>query len=184
MDSAWTRPRPTNRYSFHLRLDSNRWAHASAANGFLAVGARTVLGTLLPVDALSAASFAARLVYRLADFLPAALKDYGRAIRWTEVVGGMLRMQAVTDILHGLVKDSTLAKNEFERCAIIGNNAINSLKADWLQHVVKAVSEIGACTERTVREKVRSLIPLSDAIRYVQLGNPGEPSHRRRATPR
>lgn len=147
-------------------------SHASVANGFLAIGTRTVLGTLLPVNALSAASFAARLVYRLADFLPAALKDYGRALRWTEVVGGMLRMQAVTDILHGLIQESILAEDEFERCAMIGNDAINSLKSDWLQRLVKAVSERAVHTEETILAKIRSLIPLSDAIRYVQVGNP------------
>ena len=75
-------------------------SHATPANGFLFLGAQSVIAALLPIDATRAAVFAARFIYRLSDFLPAALRYYGRSLRWPEVVTGMMRMQLVTDIIR------------------------------------------------------------------------------------
>lgn len=54
-------------------------SHATVGNGFLSLGARTVLATLLPVGGFSSTGFIARLIYRIADFLPAALRGKARA---------------------------------------------------------------------------------------------------------
>ena len=55
-------------------------SHATVGNGFLVLGARTVLATLLPVNAYQAALFVARLIYRLADFIDAALSSKRRVL--------------------------------------------------------------------------------------------------------
>ena len=62
--------------------------HATVANGFIALGARAVLASVFPLFAPTAATFAARLIYRLADFLAPAIRMFDRALTWTEVVSG------------------------------------------------------------------------------------------------
>ena len=64
-------------------------SHATVGNGFLFLGAVTVVASLLPLGGFSSAEFIARLVYRLADFIPAALLDQKRVLNWTELVSGM-----------------------------------------------------------------------------------------------
>lgn len=76
--------------------------HATVANGFLMLGTRSVIGSVFPLQATHAAVFTARLLYRVSEFIPAAVKMFGRSITWLEVVSGMLRRQALTDILNHL----------------------------------------------------------------------------------
>src|SRR5262249_29762220 len=89
-------------------------SQATVGNGFLAIGVRTVLATLLPVGGVSSAVFIARLLYRIADFLPAALQAKGRTLSWTEVMSGMLRMLLASEIISELVeaKDGDFSKRE------------------------------------------------------------------------
>lgn len=78
--------------------------HASTANGFLSIGARAVLGSVFPIDAEDAASFVARLLYRIAKFIPSAQKQFNRSLTWMEIMGGMIRMQLLTDFCRLLKK--------------------------------------------------------------------------------
>jgi CHAT domain len=78
-------------------------SHATVGNGFLFLGARTVLATLLPVNGFQSASFVARLIYRLADFIPAALSSRKRVLNWTEIISGMLRMTFASEVLDELI---------------------------------------------------------------------------------
>lgn len=152
-----------------LAIDAS---HASAANGFIAIGARTVLGTLLPIDARPAASFIGRLLHRLAEYLPNAISTFGRALRWTEIISGMLRMQLLTDLLAPFVDDGTMSEERMRALHARGNHAINLLDPDWYDVVVDAVSAETGMNIVDVRARFRDAIATSDAVRYVQLGNP------------
>jgi hypothetical protein len=147
-------------------------SHASAANGFLAIGARTVLGTLLPLDARAAASFIARLLHRLADYLPSAIETFGRAIRWTEIISGMLRMQLLTDLLNPFVDDHSISVKQMRKIHASGNAAINLLDPEWFEDLINAVAVETGIDIRDVRTRFRNAIATSEAIRYVQLGSP------------
>lgn len=147
-------------------------SHATTTNGFLTLGARTVLGTLLPITAPNAATFIARLIYRLADFVPAAIKVYGRALQWSEIVGGMLRRQFVTDIVRALVQANHLDDAQSEEIQRIGGWQIECKNKDWLDDVIEAVADLSALSHDNVRSYVQATLPLSETIRYVQIGNP------------
>jgi hypothetical protein len=147
-------------------------SHASAANGFLSCGARTVLGTLLPIDARAAAIFLARLMYRLADYLPSAIRTFGRAIRWTEIISGMLRMQLLTDLLQTFVDDGRMTEEQMAKVHERGNHYINLLDPDWFEAAIAACAEETALDADLVRTRFKQAIATSDAIRYVQLGSP------------
>ncbi|UWR73179.1 CHAT domain-containing protein [Phaeobacter inhibens] len=141
--------------------------HATVANGFLALGATSVLGTFLPVGGFSSAVFVARLMHRLAEYIPAMLKAVEHPLSWLEVIAGMLRMTVATEIInelagvHGAIQTRQKA-----------NIDINSRRTDWFERLVQnLVSETGDEPAR-VRKKALAAIARSDAIRYTHLGNP------------
>ncbi len=147
-------------------------SHATTANAFIALGARAVLGTLLPINAPRAAIFVARLLYRLADFLPAALAVRGRAVVWSEVIGGMLRMQLITDLLRPYLARNLLTREAYEHIHAAGNMAINTHRPDWFEFVAGLTAERVSLSPGQVPDDFRARLPFSDTIRYIQIGNP------------
>ena len=147
-------------------------SHATAANAFLAAGSRAVLGTLLPINADRAAIFVARLLLRIAEFLPAAPSTRGAAVQWSEVIGGILRMQLLTDLLQPHILSRKLTQEDYDDIHFQGNVAINSLRPDWLDLVASLTAERLRSTRDVVLDEFRARLPVSDAIRYVHMGNP------------
>lgn len=147
-------------------------SHATTANAFLAAGARAVLGTLLPIDARRAAVFLARLLYRIVDFLPTAIEARAAAVQWSEVVGGLLRMQLLTDLLRPYLADGRLARPDYEHIHSKGNMEINKRHADWFDVVAELTAQRLSSPLDQVHNEFRDRIVLSDTIRYIQLGNP------------
>jgi hypothetical protein len=150
-------------------------SHGSVAMAAFNLGARAVLGTLLPINGISAGVFNARLALRIEQFVPLAL----RAVRpgpltWRAVVSGMLRMSHTVEVLRQLANQGVLklSADEIARVQLAANLAINQLQADWYSVFE---SELAACVNETV-EHVRELISkhagLTDAMKYVHLGNP------------
>jgi len=149
--------------------------HATVGNGFLVLGATTVLATMLPIGGLGAAMFIARFIFRLEEFLPAALSAMQRALSWTEVVSGMLRMTLVSEVLDevvGLPYAEARATEEMHKLQTRANMWINCRDDDWYDRFLCEL----ACLQDTDEEKLRSrasrVIARSESIRYVQLGNP------------
>ena len=147
-------------------------SHATTANGFLTLGARSVLGTLLPIDARRAAVFIGRLLFRLVEFLPTMLADRGQAVVWSEVVGGMLRMQLLSDLLRPCLAKNLFSFDDYKEIHTAGNIAINTRRSDWFELVVGMVAERGSLLPNQVRGHFRAVLPFSDTIRYIQIGNP------------
>jgi hypothetical protein len=148
-------------------------SHATVGNGFLALGAQTVLATLLPVGGFASASFIARLVYRIADFIPAALKARRRSLNWTEVVSGMLRMLLASEVLDALI--GTPADEDAPRwkLQVETNTDINSNQDDhWFDNLLAKIAEHRKQDLAVVEAKVQAIIARAEATRYVQLGNP------------
>jgi hypothetical protein len=75
---------------------------SSVASGFLMMGARSVLGTIVPIDGLKAAILIARFIFRFTDFVP-YLKTM---ISWSQIVSGMFRRSYVTDVLRAMESGS------------------------------------------------------------------------------
>jgi hypothetical protein len=145
-------------------------SHATVGNGFIALGARTVLGTFLPVDGPRSAIFVARLMHRVAEFIPAAIKAYERSVTWTEVVSGMLRMSLATEIIMATAGfPGSAAYNELQSEA---NIEINGHDSNWFANLVERIAKLRDLDIAAARLLVQKAIARSDAIRYTQLGNP------------
>lgn len=145
----------------------------TSANAFLLLGARTVLATMLPIGGRSGAIFAARLLLRIADYLPRAARTYGRVVRWSEIAGGMLRMQFLSDVLHprGGPDDWLDEAAWFEvgpRAGYLAGRGGD----EWIRWVGKELQDRGIADEERLRRRIRRAVPMSDTIRYTQLGNP------------
>lgn len=145
--------------------------HATTANGFLAIGARTVLGSVFPIDARDAASFVARLLYRVAEFVPASHKVFNRSLSWLEIMGGMIRMQLLTDFCRRMESKGLIDHVTYKAIHVAGNMAING-RDDWpYETVITALSKHGVDEKRAWHE-LRSAVANSTAISYLQMGCP------------
>jgi hypothetical protein len=145
--------------------------HASAANGFLSCGGRAVLGTVFPIVARDAASFVARLLFRVASFVPAAHSMLGRSLTWMEIMGGMIRMQLLTDFCRHLERKNIIDPDAYRAVHVVGNLAINGLK-DWpFEVIVSKLAEYGV-EERTAWRQLAAATANSTAISYLQVGRP------------
>ena len=146
--------------------------HNSAANGFLACGARTVLATLLPIDANDAAEFTARLLLRIANGIEPIIKMAGRTVLWSEVIGGLLRMKMSTDLANPFLKSGKISPENYRELRQQANLRINLGDFDWYEWQVAELAERCHLTAAEVETCAGEAIAVSDAIRYVQMGNP------------
>lgn len=145
--------------------------HASTANGFLAIGARTVLGSVFPIDALDASSFIARLLYRVAEFVPAAHATFNRSLTWMEIMGGMIRMQLLTDFCRRLERKGLIDQETYLDVHLAGNTAINGDEQWPYETVIAELSRRGV-DEKKAWHELRSATANSTAISYLQMGCP------------
>jgi hypothetical protein len=145
--------------------------HATSALGFLSLGAATVLGSFFPLPALEASIFAARLIMRVVEFIPAAIANFHRAIPWTEVTGGMLRMTLLHDFLLRIENGKLASKEQVRSINEKGTAWINLGSDQPFEKIIQALIELGI-PESQVRSELRSAIASSIAINIVQLGRP------------
>ncbi|HML07875.1 MAG TPA: CHAT domain-containing protein [Xanthobacteraceae bacterium] len=148
-------------------------SHATVGNGFLFLGALTVLATLLPVGGLSSAAFISRLVYRVAEFVPTAIAARGRVLNWTEVVSGMLRRFLASELLDALVGPPGDADTPQGKLLVKAGEDIDVREDNhWFDNLLERIAENRGQHLAAIQAKAQSLIARAEAIRYIQLGNP------------
>ena len=150
--------------------------HATTANGFLSLGVRTVLASVFPLDALQAAIFVARLLFRIAVYIPSVTEALGRAIGWNEIVSGMLRMQLLTDFLRQLEKSGAIDEAAYLKVHKLGNEAINGGRKppspDPFALVLQMLINDFGLPEEDMKLAFDTAVASSSALSYVQLGRP------------
>lgn len=145
--------------------------HATTANGFMHLGARTVLASVLPLDARDAAAFVARLVFRVSEFIPAAIRDFDQAITWTEVISGLLGMQLLTDFLRHLLDKKAIDDETYRQIHLEGNRAINGRAEDPFSVVLDALEKIGL-SKSSLTLDLEMALANSSVISYLLVGRP------------
>lgn len=146
--------------------------HGSSANGMLAMGAVTVLGTVLPVDSARSAIFIGRLLHRIQEFLPIVVKR-SSYMPWRSFMSGMLRMTYCTELIISLIEDANIISfADYSRIQIKANIAINSLDPNWFDEFISEISICSGLEERVVLEKCQFWGALVDTLKYIQLGRP------------
>lgn len=152
-------------------MDAN---HATVANTMLMLGATTVLGTFLPVNAVYAAAFIRRLLIRLEGFLPLiASSDVNRPVTWRTVVTGLQRMCYVTETIISLEQNAGLAlRRHSDEIQLQSNIEINDGDPNWFTNFVRRVAEKTGHSDEDIRVLIRKWASVVDVMHYVQLGNP------------
>lgn len=149
-------------------------SHASVANGFLAAGATTVLGTALPIRATEAATFIITLILRLREFLPSLIQKPDDCIRWTRVVSGLLRMSYITELFHLLNSKGkyNLSADAYYRISFQANNLINGGVSDWYERTLELLGDEVHRPVEEIRALCSQWVQIPECLKYVQLGNP------------
>lgn len=145
--------------------------HATTASGFLSIGVRAVLASVFPLDALSAATFSARLLHRIANYIPVAVKMFGQSLTWVEVVSGMIRMQLLTDFLRAMEVKNIITSRIYRDAHMEGNTAINAGHDEPFEDVIKFLIKQGM-EEVAIRRELEIAIANSSAISYLNMGRP------------
>lgn len=146
--------------------------HATVAAGFLHCGAQAVLATVLPIRSIPAATFVVRLLLRAISF-GNAMNGLGRAVSWTQIVGGALRMQLASDIVHGLARRGMLLPDQVDEMQLLANMDLNlDNKPDWLERLRARCQEAGTFGQEQWERAYADILAASDVIRYTHVGNP------------
>jgi hypothetical protein len=147
-------------------------SHATVGNGFLFLGATTVVASLLPLGGANSAEFIARFVHRLADFIPAALSVQNRVLNWAGLVSGMQRMFLASETLNALVGPPDVEGSPRQTLQLQANVHINSYEPDWFDKLLAGIAEHRNEELGDVARRAARAIAVSEAIRYIQLGHP------------
>ena len=146
-------------------------SHATVANGVLACGATAVVATAHPIRAPQAARFVMRLINRAVHY-GAIVNEMGRAVPWTHIVGGVLRMELVTDIIRGFQAEGAFDNKLGSALLLDTNMDLTPLLPEWFERLRDRIISTGSVVRATWDVRVPDLIAASDAIRYLHLGNP------------
>lgn len=148
-------------------------SHSSVASAAFALGARAVLGTMFPVHAHFSSIMMARMLLRLDQFLPIALTLFP-ALTWRHVVAGMLRMSHTTEAARALNTKAHLGLTQaaLSRVQLAANNAINARSSTWYEEWTEKFGVEAGRTGAEICALLDRHVGLTDAMMYVQLGNP------------
>lgn len=146
-------------------------SHASVSNGFMICGALSVIGTLLPVNAIDSAVFVSRLVYRLYQFPSAIPKDYSH-INLRLFLSLFLRMSYVTDLMRGFEREGYIAEGAWQNAHIEINTYINMLNNDWYDFTIKSLVTLTMLHEREVIDFIENKLFITETMCYSQIGFP------------
>lgn len=145
--------------------------HATVANGFLACGAVAVIATSLPIRAPQAARFVMRLINRAVHY-GALMNGMGRAIAWTHIVSGLLRMELATDLIRTFRSKDYFNDEVMSEIMLQTNLQLNPLDPSWYEGLLERLLKACNPAPQDFDRDVADVIAASDAIRYLHMGNP------------
>jgi hypothetical protein len=113
------------------------------------------------------------MLLRLKEFLTIAVEARPLLTR-REVVSGMLRMRHASEVVSLLKRRAGLQLDDTEAEAVqfAANTAINGREANWYESFLAKLSEFSGWSLDKLRFEVGRWAGLTDAMKYVQLGNP------------
>jgi hypothetical protein len=151
--------------------------HATTVNAFLRLGARSVVGSLLPIDSRHAATLAGRFLFRLADYLSAWQKTATDPLRWSDFVTGMLRMSYVTDLLIGLQETSLrqqLSNDKFSDIHKAANILIIGSHPRWFDKNLAIIATTAGVSMTHLKQARLSHAFFGPTQHYAHFGNAEE----------
>ncbi len=148
-------------------------SHSSIATAAFSLGAQSVLGTTLPIHVTNAAVLNARILLRLQEFLPLAVKRWP-LFTWRDFISGMLRMSHTVEVVDLLLHQSRikLTKDERKAVQLRANIQINSRAESWYEDFLEILASNSLLSVERLRSEIANYAGLTDSMKYVQLGSP------------
>ncbi|EHP4799122.1 CHAT domain-containing protein [Salmonella enterica subsp. enterica serovar Sangera] len=151
-------------------IDRNSFNISSA---FLLLGARSVLGSAMPINGHESARFISRLLIRIKYYLPEYFAKYD-AIRWSNLIHGMQKREYFTDLIAHLhtrkiiqtVEEKIYINNE------IGLFIENYFRSDLLDKVIEIISIKIDKSKHIISNEIESNFFFAESIKYFHLGLP------------
>lgn len=146
--------------------------HPSVANAFLSMGARVVVGSLLPIDGRLSAIFVARLLYAIAAMVPCLTVSPMLPVKWSAVFTKVLRGQFVTELTLEMEKHGADLRSASMMDAMIETRRIIvSDDHGWYPLVLRRLAgAVGIAVERL--EEIVADAGLMQSFMYTQMGDP------------
>jgi hypothetical protein len=128
---------------------------------------------MLPIHGVWAASFIARLIFRISEFIPEAL-NLKPLLTWREVVSGMLRMTYATELITIINNRAKLqlTSGDFDYLQFKANIWINNRRADWLQKLIAEIADKNRLSASEVKTIAHRWASMTDSLKYIQIGSP------------
>ncbi|EJD6497857.1 hypothetical protein VCB84_000609 [Providencia rettgeri] len=146
-------------------------SHASVANGFISLGAITVLGTALPVNAIDSAVFMSRILFRLSKYLDSINKLGVDIITWRDFISTFLKMSYSTDILRYFMRKEMIKEKDFIHINTHVSMLINSYNETWFDFLCKSVSELNSVSIDDIYDLISEKY-FFETMNYIQIGRP------------
>lgn len=146
-------------------------SHASVANGFLTCGAISVLGTLLPVNAIHSAFFVAMLLHRIAEFPRVLSLDYTH-ITLRLLISLFFRMSYTSDVLRAFQIAGMIDKVDFEDINRKVCNEINELSNNWNEVLIDEIIIKSSYGKKFIRDFIDQKCYFTETMSYSQIGFP------------
>ncbi|EFB9747127.1 CHAT domain-containing protein, partial [Escherichia coli] len=151
-------------------IDRNSFNISSA---FLLLGARSVLGSAMPINGHESARFISRLLIRIKYYLPEYFSKYD-VIRWSNFIHGMQKREYFTDLIAHLhtkkiiqtVEEKIYINNE------IGLFIENYFGSDLLDKVIEIISIKIDKSKHMISNEIESNFFFAESIKYFHLGLP------------
>lgn len=148
-------------------------SHISVAGGLLRSGARTVLGTFLPVNGPRSALFVARILARIDTYLPVIRKLGYKIVTWRTFMHGAMKLSYLTDVLVFLSFDLQLIDEEtFLKVEVDALSTVGRGNPDWYDLAMETLSKATGISIRDLVDKIVTEHPLMETMRYCQVGVP------------
>jgi hypothetical protein len=147
--------------------------HSSAALAFLAAGARTVVGSLLPIDARKSSAFLMRLVRAIHTFLPLLSKDGISRVTWAELFAVIQQSQLIHETAMRLNEPRwRLDPDAVTEATATAATRVFVRDPKWYGHFVDVFAALLQLSPDEFQLWMQNELPLPDCELFVQLGDP------------
>lgn len=147
--------------------------HSSAAVALLAAGARTVVGSLLPIHAMKSSAFFVRLVRAIHTLLPILKQNGIEKVTWAELFSVIQQSQLIHETAMVLFESRwQLDRDAVTHATAVASAHVLTRNPVWYTHFVAGFAEIMRLSPDDFQKWMRVQIPLPDCELLVQVGEP------------
>ncbi|MBL9184808.1 MAG: hypothetical protein JNN17_21865 [Verrucomicrobiaceae bacterium] len=147
-------------------------SHASTSNGFMAIGATTVLGPVMPVHGIKSGIMVARLLYRMTSVVRSQLERAKVPMSWARIVTDLLRTSYIAELTIQMIEAKLLIEEQGFAIAEEATHAVNTSNPAWFEVLKRRVCQAANWSDTQFDNYLGTKFVLPDALLYLQVGHP------------